>query len=82
MKGSITRLRRRALAVALELAGSLSPGIVAPARPALAIQTTLSVTKTADTNDGACSPDDCSLREAIIAANAMANAAVDVPAGT
>jgi CSLREA domain-containing protein len=34
---------------------------------------TLTVTKTADTNDGACDAD-CSLREAIVAANAAAGA--------
>ncbi len=30
------------------------------------------VNKTADTNDGACSADDCSLREAVINTNARA----------
>ncbi len=35
---------------------------------------TFSVTKTADTADGACDPTDCSLREAIIAANAQPDA--------
>jgi CSLREA domain-containing protein len=40
------------------------------------------VTKTADTNDGACDAD-CSLREAIIAANNSAGAdVINVPAGT
>lgn len=37
---------------------------------ALAPTTTFTVTKTADTNDGVCSASDCSLREAIVAANA------------
>src|SRR5262245_16304137 len=37
---------------------------------ALAPAATYTVTKNADTNDGACSVSDCSLREAIIAANA------------
>lgn len=40
------------------------------------------VTKTADTNDGTCNSD-CSLREAIIAANALAgNDTITVPTGT
>ena len=43
---------------------------------------TFAVTKTADTNDGTCDAD-CSLREAIGAANALAGAdIIDVPAGT
>ncbi len=41
------------------------------------------VTKTADTNDGACTPGDCSLREAVIAANASPDAdTIHIPAGT
>lgn len=43
---------------------------------------TFTVTKTADTNDGTCDAD-CSLREAVIAANAAAGAdTIDLPAGT
>ena len=43
---------------------------------------TFMVTKTADTNDGACNAD-CSLREAITAANATPGAdTITVPAGT
>ena len=43
---------------------------------------TLNVTKTADTNDGTCDAD-CSLREAIVASNALAGAdTIVVPAGT
>ncbi|MBI2612881.1 CSLREA domain-containing protein [Candidatus Kaiserbacteria bacterium] len=50
------------------------------ATPALAA--TFTVTKTADTNDGVCDAD-CSLREAIGAANALAGAdVVTLPAGT
>ncbi len=49
--------------------------------PAVWAQTTITVTKTADTSDGNCTPSDCSLREAIIAANTDDNV-VDVPAGT
>lgn len=40
-----------------------------------------SVTKTADTNDGTCDAD-CSLREAITAANANPSSTVNIPAGT
>lgn len=41
------------------------------------------VTKTLDTADGACTPADCSLREAVIAANATpAEDTIYVPAGT
>jgi CSLREA domain-containing protein len=39
------------------------------------------VTKTADTNDGTCGAD-CSLREAVVAANASPGSTVNVPAGT
>ena len=45
---------------------------------------TFSVTKTSDTADGACDPTDCSLREAIIAANAQPDAQahrIILPAG-
>jgi len=41
------------------------------------------VTKTADTNDGACTGADCSLREAVIRANVCAGTqTIQVPAGT
>jgi CSLREA domain-containing protein len=41
------------------------------------------VTKTADTNDGVCSGADCSLREAVVRANACAGTqTIRVPAGT
>jgi CSLREA domain-containing protein len=50
--------------------------------PASPFATTFPVTKTADTNDGTCDPD-CSLREAIDAANTNPGADnVPVPAGT
>jgi CSLREA domain-containing protein/uncharacterized repeat protein (TIGR01451 family) len=53
----------------------------APA-PALAAGSTFTVTKTADTNDGDCSLADCSLREAIGAANAASDAdTIVLPAG-
>lgn len=43
-----------------------------PLAPVRAANTPFTVTKTADTNDGSCSPDDCSLREAIVQANSDA----------
>ena len=68
--------------VALAVVGAVVSALVAPASPAFAGQTTFAVTKTADTNDGACTAADCSLREAIVAANAANGAGVEVPAGT
>ncbi|HMC78291.1 MAG TPA: FG-GAP-like repeat-containing protein [Vicinamibacterales bacterium] len=58
----MSMLARAAIVIAL-LAGWASP----------ALATDFTVTKTADTNDGACNGD-CSLREAIVAANALAGA--------
>lgn len=44
---------------------------------------TLTVTKTADTNDGLCTGEDCSLREAILYSNAcVGTQTIQVPAGT
>jgi CSLREA domain-containing protein len=44
--------------------------------------TAFTVTKGTDTNDGACETTDCSLREAVIAANAYPGAnSIDLPAG-
>lgn len=55
---------------------------VAPPSPATAA-TTFEVTTTADPSPGACDPQDCSLREAILAANAAPGAdTILVPAGT
>jgi CSLREA domain-containing protein len=70
MKKSLTTL---ALVVGLvvALAGSATAGTL-----------DLVVTKTADTNDGACTAEDCSLREAIVHANAFGADNIDVPAGT
>ncbi|HEX2551742.1 MAG TPA: CSLREA domain-containing protein, partial [Nocardioidaceae bacterium] len=40
------------------------------------------VTKTADTLDGACAPDDCSLREAVAEANRLDDVdVIELPAG-
>ena len=61
-----------------------TPSLVPPASPTptSAPSRTSRVTKTADTNDGVCDTD-CSLREAIGAANALAGAdTITVPAGT
>lgn len=51
------------------------------AGPAVSGSTDLTVTKTADTNDGDCNAD-CSLREAIVEANTFGADAIEVPAGT
>src|SRR3712207_5688267 len=50
--------------------------------PAVAGSTDLLVTKTADTNDGSCDLNDCSLREAIIESNTDGADAIELPAGT
>lgn len=82
----IKNLQRRAmgpvfqvsLVGALVLIVSALVGIQAPVVEAA----TFTVTKTADTNDGTCDGD-CSLREAVLAANAAGGAdAITVPAGT
>jgi len=63
------------------LAALVAAALVAlPTRPALGA--TFTVSKTADTNDGTCDGD-CSLREAIVAANAAGGAdTITLPAGT
>ena len=48
--------------------------------PPRALGNVLQVTKTADTNDGSCTPVDCSLREALDAANS--GDTIMIPAGT
>ncbi len=55
--------------------------VLSGALPVRAQGSTFTVTKTADTNDGACTAQDCSLREAIIAANAAPGSTVSIPAG-
>src|SRR5438270_11982503 len=70
-RGSMTRL-------AAVLAAALTLFVL----PCCAQAATLNVTKTADTNDTVCDSD-CSLREAIGAANGLAGAdTINVPAGT
>jgi CSLREA domain-containing protein len=55
---------------------------LADAPAPVAATTTFTVTKTADTNDGSCDAD-CSLREAVVAANALPGPdTIAVPAGT
>jgi CSLREA domain-containing protein len=73
---STRRIALPAIAIlAFSALGVLGAGSAAAAGP-------FNVTKTADTNDGTCDGD-CSLREAITAANAaVGGATVNVPAGT
>ncbi len=66
---------------AAALTAALVSALFVLSSPALSGSTTLTVTKTADTNDGACDAD-CSLREAIVQANTFATDDIDVPAGT
>ncbi len=73
------RLNARSSVVATAV---LMLGLLAPASP-VAAATTFEVTKTTDPPAGPCDPQDCSLREAILAANATAGAdTILVPAGT
>jgi CSLREA domain-containing protein len=66
----------------LVIAWVLALGMLAVVPPRAALAATFTVTKTADTNDGTCDAD-CSLREAIRAANAAAGAdTISIPAGT
>uniref|UniRef100_UPI00286B474C FG-GAP repeat domain-containing protein n=1 Tax=Tabrizicola sp. TaxID=2005166 RepID=UPI00286B474C len=60
----------------------LSKGRVEPVYLMMAPTATFAVTKTTDTNDGTCNAD-CSLREAVVAANAAAGAdIITLPSGT
>jgi CSLREA domain-containing protein len=72
--------RASAAMSAAVLAAAIVLALFVLASPALSGSTTLTVTKTADTNDGACDAD-CSLREAIVQANAFATDDIEVPAG-
>lgn len=72
----------KALLFGLLLAVVLAASLMTTARPAQAAEE-FKVTKTADTADGSCSSTDCSLREAIIAANNSTGVdTVAVPAGS
>ncbi|MFV1949305.1 MAG: choice-of-anchor Q domain-containing protein [Anaerolineales bacterium] len=56
--------------------------ILASCTPTPNCSATYTVTKTADTNDGVCSPGDCSLREAVLNANACPGShTINLPAG-
>ena len=69
--------RSSAVAAAVVLLAALAPASSATAA------TTFQVTTTADPPPGSCDPQDCSLREAILAANATPGAdTILVPAGT
>lgn len=71
--------RPLALSCVLGVLVLLLAGTPAAARAGM----TFTVTKTTDTNDGACTLDDCSLREAVIAANATPGLdIISLPAGT
>jgi CSLREA domain-containing protein len=63
---------------------ALASGMLFGFHPAFADDAaTFTVTKSADTNDGQCSVSDCSLREAVIAANASPGAdTITIPVGT
>ena len=74
-------LSPRALAAPLVLA--IATVVAVLTQGAGATPTTYTVTKTTDTADGSCSIADCSLREAIIAANANSGAdTINLPGGT
>lgn len=49
--------------------------------PALAAAATFSVTTTADSNSGTCVPGSCTLRQAVVAANATPGSTIALPAG-
>ena len=75
-----------ALAAELPNGGDIHPATHAIFAPFAPSALTLNVTKTADTNDGACNAD-CSLREAVAAADAAASTTgsphvINIPAGT
>src|SRR3989442_14237229 len=79
MAGSKTTIRSRARLAALLGSVALGTLHVADVRAA-----SFTVTRTDDTERGACAPGDCSLREAIEAANALApeTSTITLPAGT
>ncbi len=73
-------LNRKPVAGAL-VAAALVLSVLALAATQRAHAITYNVTKTADSADGVCNSD-CSLREAIMAANTTVGAVINVPAGT
>ncbi len=75
--------RRLLLPLAVVTAAIALVGVINLALPHATQAAAFVVTKTADTNDGECSADDCSLREAVVAANAAAGPdTITVPPGT
>lgn len=74
--------RLQALATAITLGLGITLAFLWLVAAPVVLAATFIVTKTADTNDGTCDAD-CSLREAIVAANASAGAdTITLPAGT
>jgi CSLREA domain-containing protein len=80
----MTSIGRRYLLILFGAAGfTLLNAACVPVTPVACDAPAIVVTKTADTNDGACSAGDCSLREAVLRANACAGGqTIQVPAGT
>ena len=75
--------RRLLLPLAVVTAAIALVGVINLALPHATQAAAFVVTKTADTNDGECSADDCSLREAVVTANAAAGPdTITVPPGT
>lgn len=75
------RTSTRAAALGILIALTVAGGIFGPTGPRETSAAAFTVTKTADTNDGACNAD-CSLREAVVAANALAgHDNISIPAG-
>ena len=75
--------RHLLLPLAVVTAAIALVGVINLALPHATQAAAFVVTKTADTNDGECSADDCSLREAVVAANAAAGPdTITVPPGT
>lgn len=81
--GQMSLLRRSLLPLALVTATIALFGLLSVALPQPTQAAAFVVTKTADTNDGDCSAADCSLREAVVAANAaLGPDTITVPPGT
>ena len=71
----------RATALVILIALTVAVGVFGPTGPRETSAAAFTVTKTADTNDGTCNAD-CSLREAVVAANALpGHDNISIPAG-
>lgn len=78
-KGENISMKKIKRFLLIAIFSALVGGALAPLQAQAAV---FNVTKTADTNDGVCNAD-CSLREAIVAANALPGPhTINVPAGT